>query len=444
MGFYPMPSELKKNPVVELARDLIRVPSLTPVDVKDNPAAAQVLDIASAIAQKSGAAVTSLEFQGDHPKWGYAVKNLYLEWSFGKPQMHLCYIGHLDVVPPGNAESWSGDPYSGKIENGYLYGRGATDMKGSVAAFLTAMEEVCKNLTEDSNVSISMILTTDEEWAAVNGTRKVLEWLKNQGKTPDAFIVGEPSSQGALGSHIKVGRRGSLCGTFNAKGVQGHAAYKDLFENPNRALTLAATILNNHTWNDGENNFPDTNFETVAIKSGNFGESAIIPGAAELLWNIRFTPQQTPEGLEQWIKETLANPPTWAKNLPDAALLKNITVTANKDTASLPYYSAPSRLALAAQEAIKSVMNTEAVLDCGGGTTDGRFVAAAFPAAEIIELGLPEQGGMAGGMHQVDECVALADLAHLVDIFKETVIKYGRKEKSIGPKLAPHSPRSPG
>lgn len=436
-----------QDATVKLAQALVRIGSVTAIKAEDLQASHSVVDFIIDAAQKTGADATRMEFEGGHPKWDYPVDNVYLEWNFGtqpddgdKPVTHICYIGHLDVVPAGDEKKWADAPFSGEIKDGYLYGRGVTDMKGSVAAFMSAIEGAAQDLKAQGRVKISMLLTTDEEWAAVNGTSKVLQWMKQKGIEPDAFIVGEPSSQDNLGSHIKIGRRGSLVGTFNVAGVQGHAAYQDLFENPNRALALAVAILNSHEWKDGNENFPHTNFEAVAFKSGDFNASAVIPGQAEAMWNIRFTPEQTPDSLEKWIKDALANPPDWAKNHPDAPLLKNITVTANKDTASTPYYSAPAQLADAAKGAIKDVLGSDAALDGSGGTTDGRFVGKYFSAAEIIELGLPERGGIAckhhkpddylnkGGMHQIDERAALADIVNLREIFKKTVVNYVRQK----------------
>ena len=453
---------------IKLAQALVRVPSITAVDPNDKPASAKSIDLMVEAAKKSGAKIVRSESSGGHAKWDYPVENLYLEWTIGDstaPEKHICYIGHLDVVPPGDKDKWTADPFSGDIREGYLYGRGVTDMKGSVAAFMTAIEDSIDDLKKQGrNIRISMILTTDEEWAAVNGTKKVLEQLKTDGNAPDAFIVGEPSSQDALGSHIKIGRRGSLVGTFNVAGVQGHAAYQELFENPNRALSLAMAILSAKEWKDGNENFPNTNFETVALKSGDFGASAVIPGKAEALWNIRFTPDQTPDSLEKWIKDTLANPPEWAKSHPDVDKLKNITVTANKDTASQPYYSAPASLAASAKSAIKSTLGSDAKLDGSGGTTDGRFAADIFPKAEIIELGLPERGGIAckhhkpedylakGGMHQVDERASVKDLVNLRKIFGKTLLNYAQAKTAntandnkevIEPKNAKPKPHHP-
>lgn len=438
------PDRTAEDATVKLARELVKVPSITPVDKKDYPNAQKSLDVAADAGRASGASVTRLDYEGGHAKWDYKVENLVLEWSFGEPTKHICYIGHLDVVPPGDEKKWTDDPYSGTVKDGYLYGRGVTDMKGSVAAFISAIDEQLDELKKQGNVKITMILTTDEEWAAVNGTSKVLQWLKARGDEPDAFIVGEPSSTDELGSHIKIGRRGSLVGTFNIKGVQGHAAYQELFENPNRALALAVAILNSHEWKDGNANFPNTNFEAVAVKSGDFGASAIIPGNAQLLWNIRFTAAHTPDDLEKWINDTLVNPPQWAKDHPDFHLLKNIEVKANKDTASVPYYSEPGALAQTAQDSVKSILGTEAKLDGSGGTTDGRFVGNIFPKAEIIELGLPERGGIVcghkdadylvkGGMHQVDERASVADLISLRKIFGQTVLNYKPDTKDAKP-----------
>lgn len=442
--------EKTEDKVIALAQELVRIPSVTALDPKDKPASAKSLDVVAARAEQTGAKIHRSEYSGGHKKWSYPVENLYMEWTLGqgKPDKHICYIGHLDVVPPGDASKWSRDPFSGEIKDGYLYGRGVTDMKGSVAAFQTAVEDMVAHNHKGESVKVSMLITTDEEWAAINGTKKVLHWMKENGIEPDAFIVGEPSSQDTLGSHIKVGRRGSLVGTFNVSGVQGHAAYKDLFDNPNRALALAISILSSKEWQDGKKHFPATNFEPVALQSGNFNSSAVIPGKAEALWNIRFTPDHTPETLEQWVKDSLANPPDWAKNHPDAKKLGQVGVTANKDTASRPYYSEPRNLATAASQAIFSTLGKAPIYDASGGTTDGRFVSEAFPNAEIIELGLPERGGITcrhkippadyldkGGMHQVDERASLQDLRDLKRIFERTIQRYAAIESRSAKKL---------
>lgn len=428
--------DLSQDTVVTLTQALTRIASVTAIDAKDYPASQSCLALLADAARKAGAEVRQMTFDGGHAKWGYPVDNLYIEWVFGAGEKHLCYMGHLDVVPPGDTAKWTAGPFSGEIKDGYLYGRGVTDMKGSVAAFFTAITEAMPELKSGANLRVGMIVTMDEEWAAVNGSRKVLEKMAEEGMRPDAFIVGEPSSQDVLGSHIKTGRRGSLCGTLQVAGVQGHAAYQGAFENPNRALALAVSILNTHQFGDGNANFPNTNFEAIAIKSGDFNASAVVPGHAELLWNVRYTPAHTPDSLEAWVKDMLANPPQWALQHPDAKLLKQITVVANKDTASLPYYTEPASLAFAAKAAVKNVTGVDAAFDGSGGTTDGRFAARVFPKAEIIELGLPERGGICchhdkpadyltrGGMHQIDERATLSDLVNLKKIFQQVVLHY--------------------
>jgi len=432
--------DLKDQKTIKLAQKLVQIPSLTPIDAKDLPAARQSLDLIESLSKNLGAETYRLPFSGGHKKWDYEVDNLYVEFTIGSPDTEICYIGHTDVVPTGDEKKWTSPAFSGEINNGYLHGRGTTDMKGSVAAYLSAIDELLSSTSENdplNNIRIGILLTTDEEWAAVNGTQQILKWLKQKGRNPDAFIVGEPSSHDTVASHIKLGRRGSLCGTFNIKGTQGHAAYTELFENPNRALALAVAILNDQTWSDGNAYFPNTNFETIAIESGNFKASAVVPAEAKLLWNIRYTPTQTPEGLQKWISERLQNPPQWAKHHKDYKSLKNIEVIANIDTASLPYYSQPKKLAKAVSDAIQSVAGKLPIMDGSGGTTDGRFVQKFFPKSEIIELGLPERGGISchhkmqpldylkkGGMHQIDERASLSDIISLKHIFKQSILNY--------------------
>jgi succinyl-diaminopimelate desuccinylase len=287
-----------------------------------------------------------------------------------------------------------------------------------------------KSAQVGKRAGVSLVITTDEEWAAVNGTRRVLEWMGASGRRPAGFVVGEPSSEEHLGEAIKVGRRGSLCGLLHAGGVQGHAAYPGLFQNSNRALGLAIAILHAYRWDDGEEGMPATNFETIAIESGDFDASAIVPGGARALWNIRFTHHETPLTLTRKLLDQFNNPPQWAQHHPDAQMLLNLRLTANSDTAAMSYYSPPGALsALAGQVVLRHTGHAPA-LDCKGGTTDGRFIHGVFPHVEIIELGLPECGGLrraadpktfgkAGGMHQVDECCSIADLDTLTRCYHD-------------------------
>ncbi len=431
------------------AKDMISLPSETPYDLQESKRkekfkfCEEVLDYLEDSFLGLGAKTQRFVFEGSHDKWAYPVPNLYSEVHIGdtsaKDTKFICYMGHIDVVPVGDENLWKHKPFSGKEQDGYVWGRGATDMKGSVASWSSAVEEIVREKDVGTNLIIGSIITADEEWAGINGTDKVLQWMASQGRKPDSFIVGEPSSADYLGSHIKVGRRGSLGGYLTAKGVQGHRAYDDLYNNPNRALAYAMTILNAKRWKDGNKYFPNTTFENVATKSGDFNASAIIPEEAKALWNIRFTSKQDKFALAKEVEEAIKNPPAWLKKHPDYAKLANVTIQANLDTASMPYYSEPKGLALSAKKAINDILRLDAAFDGSGGTTDGRFVQKYFPHAQIIELGVPENGGVIkgvapsdykkrGGMHQIDERVSVEDLQKLQNLYVSTVKNYVTKK----------------
>lgn len=233
---------------VEIVSDLVKIPSVSPFGRNETERrerferCREVLAYLEEFLQKQGAQTEQLVFEGGHDKWWYPVPNLYAELTIGdrKAAGHkfLCYMGHIDVVPVGEEKLWRRPPFSGQIDEGFVWGRGATDMKGSVGAWMSALEELKAGKGVGVNLTIGTLITGDEEWAAVNGSDKVLAWMKANGKNPDAFIVGEPSSRDYLGTHIKTGRRGSLVGYLEAKGTQGHRAYEELFENPNRGAGL--------------------------------------------------------------------------------------------------------------------------------------------------------------------------------------------------------------
>ncbi|MEO0391962.1 MAG: succinyl-diaminopimelate desuccinylase [Pseudomonadota bacterium] len=452
----PMPD------VVDLTRRLVRERSVTAVDPKDLPASLSCLDILQRELRQAGFRVHRKQWRGGHEKWGYPVENLYAEIDLGRPDNHVCYLGHIDVVPVGDRKAWQVDPFAGVEKDGYLYGRGTTDMKGSVAAFTVAAIEAAKS-GQIKNQRLSLLITSDEEWAAVNGTDRMLGWVKDElGRELDQVIVGEPSSQDQLGTGLKVGRRGSLVGKLVARGTQGHAAYPDLFENPNRALNLALTILNAHEFKDGSEIYPNTGFEPVAMRGGSPTATAVIPGTAEAVWNIRFTPEHTGASLRDWIKQSLANPPAWAQSHPDVGRLQHIEVVANLDTVSIPYATKPAALAAALQDATTDELGSAPKLDAFGGTTDGRFVHRHFPEAEVIEMGPPERGGIIGqeppadygqrgGMHQVDERISIADLRALTRIYQGALVKLSHHLKKtadhdrlgVTPGPSQHPPKRP-
>lgn len=420
-----------------LARRLIRIPSLTPVSADLAPAAETALDCVQAYLERHGAVCHRLKFEGGDGRWGYPVDNLYATLGGDAAFGHLCFLGHTDVVAPGDLRQWGDDPFSGEIRAGFLHGRGATDMKGAVAAFCAAAAHdaalAAARSPSGRRPRISLIITTDEEWAAVNGTRRVLEWLRANGEEPSLALVGEASSPLRFGTHIKVGRRGSLCGVLRARGTQGHAAYPDLYRNPNRALALALAVLHAWRWDDALPGMCATGFEAVALASGDFRATAIIPGQAEALWNIRFTSRQTTDSLMSRLRSLLADPPDWARGHPDAGRLADIDVIGNVETASMPYYSPPGVFARLVADAIAAETGTPPLMDATGGTTDGRFVHVVFPHAEIVEFGLPESGGVPpegaapeagrGGMHQIGERCSLTDLAALTRSYA-TIIQH--------------------
>ena len=416
---------------LSLASELIKIPSLTPIAAELVSGAALSLDCLQRFLESRGANCHRLTFEGGHEKWGYPVGNLFAEWVGDNALGHLCFIGHTDVVPPGDLNLWSFDPFCGRIQDGFLWGRGATDMKGAVAAFCVAAAAFAQG-TERPRPKVGLVVTTDEEWAAINGTQKVLDWMRVSGRTPTAFLVGEPSSPTRLGTHIKIGRRGSLSGTIQAKGIQGHTAYPDLFENPNRALALALMVLNSHIWDDDLGVMPATAFEVVALASGDFQSTAIIPGQAQALWNIRFTPQHTPTSLLAMLTNLLDDLPYWARHHADRASLARLTINGHVDTVSMPYHSAPSSFARLVSESVAANIGRVPILDAAGGTTDGRFIHPVFPQAEIVELGPPECGAREnclpthGGMHQADERCSIADLCLLTRCYASILSAFGR------------------
>lgn len=431
----------------KIVSDLVKFPSITPFgkDKKEEDkrfeACMEALSYIENLLKESGAKTQKLVFEGGHHKWAYPVPNLYSQISFGdcnaKDHKFICYMGHIDVVPVGDEALWSKDPFSGEVEGGYIHGRGATDMKGSVGAWINCLEEIKESISENQNITIGTIITGDEEWAAINGSDKVLEWLKENKKTPDAFIVGEPSSSDFLGTNIKIGRRGSLVGYIDASGVQGHRAYDDLFKNPNRALAYAMVILNQKKYKDGNQYFPDTTFEIIAQSSGDFNASSIIPSEARAMWNVRYTDKQNKEKILKDLQELIQNPPSYLKKHPDFEVAKQVIISANLDTASMPYYCEPQELANSAKQAIKDILEVDASFDGFGGTTDGRFIHRYFPKAQIIELGTTEKGGIIdknkpsdyekkGGMHQVDERVSQDDVYNLSKIYTQTLHNYSK------------------
>ena len=367
----------------ELAARLIRRPSVTP---KDEGA----LEIVAETLAGLGFACHRLVFaEGD----GEPVHNLYARRGTRRP--NLCFAGHTDVVPVGVREAWSFDPFSGVVRDGELCGRGAVDMKGAIAAFIAAVQRHLDRSEAATGGSISLLITGDEEGPAVNGTRKVLEWLTEQGEILDACVVGEPTSAEALGDMIKIGRRGSLTGRLTAHGVQGHTAYPHLADNAAHRLVAMLHALTTIELDQGSEHFPPSTLQVATIDIGN-PVSNVIPASAKAVFNIRFNDRWTGATVERWL----------AKRLDRVGGRYELDVSVSGESFLVPPGVIGDQLA----EAVRRVTGRMPEFSTTGGTSDARFIRTCCPVAEF---GLVGQTA-----HQVDERVGLADLAALTEIYQ--------------------------
>jgi succinyl-diaminopimelate desuccinylase len=311
----------------------------------------------------------------------------------------LAFAGHTDVVPPGPLEHWHGDPFSPEERDGRLYGRGATDMKGSLAAMITAVAAFL-----DTNInhkgSIAFLITSDEEGPAVNGTVKVLEHLKNRGETIDWCIVGEPSSRERVGDVIKNGRRGSLSGTLTVHGRQGHVAYPHLADNPVHRVSAALAELCATTWDTGNAFFPPTTFQVSNIHAGT-GATNVIPGEAQILFNFRYSTETDDRQLRSRVEALLNS--------------HGLRYSLEWNLSGKPFLTAPGELIGATEQAIKEITGYEPELSTAGGTSDGRFIAPF--GAQVVEL-----GPVNASIHQVDEHVNIDELEALSKIYERILV----------------------
>jgi len=366
----------------ELAAALIRRPSVTP---KDEGA----LDIVGAALKELGFTCHRLAFGEGSDR----VHNLYARYGTGRP--NLCFAGHTDVVPAGAAEAWSFDPFAATLRDGELCGRGAVDMKGAIAAFIAAAQAFRVDRGQDFAGSISLLITGDEEGEAVNGTRKVLEWLEARGERLDACLVGEPTSGHLLGDMIKIGRRGSMTGRLTVFGTQGHTAYPHLADNAAHRLVAMLQALTTAELDRGSEHFPPSTLQVSTIDIGN-PASNVIPANADAVFNIRFNDHWSGESLKRWLAERL-----------DAVGGRySLDVTVGGEA----FLVAPGAVAERLAEAVRRVTGRTPEFSTTGGTSDARFIQAFCPVAE---LGLVGQT-----MHKADERVALADLAALTEIYR--------------------------
>ena len=369
------------SPTIELAAELIRCRSVTPEDA----------DCQKVIANR----LTAAGFTHQHLAFG-AVKNL---WStLGDQGPLFVFAGHTDVVPPGDEASWRRPPFGGVVDDGYLHGRGAADMKSSIAAMVVA----CERLIEERagrplQGRIGFLITSDEEGPAVDGTKKVVDHLTDAGCQIDYCLVGEPTSTATLGDTIKVGRRGSLNGYLIIHGQQGHVAYAHLADNPIHRFAPVLAELTNQQWDAGNEHFPPTTFQISNINSGT-GADNVIPASLELKFNFRFSTEVTSEQLKQRVSTLLDS--------------SGLQYDLDWRLSGEPFLTAQGKLVTVAANAIKLITATTTELSTSGGTSDGRFIAPT--GAEVIEL-----GPLNATIHQVDECVSCADLDLLTDVYTE-------------------------
>lgn len=367
------------HPVITLAQALIQRESVTPEDAGCQHMMNERL---SAI----GFDIESLFFTDTLNTWARK----------GTQSPHFCFAGHTDVVPTGPEKNWQHPPFAGLIEDGLLHGRGAADMKGSLAAMIVATERfVTKH--PDHKGSISFLITSDEEGPFINGTTRVIDTLEERGEKIDMCLVGEPSSRDVLGDVVKNGRRGSLTGFLTIKGVQGHVAYPHLAQNPIHLATPALAELSQTVWDMGNDFFPATSFQISNINGGT-GAGNVIPGELEVQFNFRFSTEVTHQQLQQKVNSILQK--------------HNLNYELNWIVNGLPFLTDHGPLVDATVAAIKSVTGLTTNLETTGGTSDGRFIAQT--GAKVIELG-PRNATI----HKVDECVSTDDLIALADIYEQ-------------------------
>lgn len=362
---------------LELTTALINRPSVTPED-----GGCQQL-----IAER----LAPLGFKAQHLRFD-DVDNLWITHGEGAPL--FCFAGHTDVVPTGPLAKWDSDPFQAEIRDGYLYGRGAADMKGGVAAMVLAAEEFVSQ-NADHPGTIALMITSDEEGPSINGTRKVMEYLNEHDIRIDWCVLGEPSSDKQLGDVIRTGRRGSLNGRLVIKGIQGHVAYPDIAENPVHTAAPFLAEIANIEWDQGNDSFPPTTFQISNINAGTGAEN-VIPGEVHIVFNFRFCTEQTEDSLKQRV----------------VALLEKHKLNYDIDwkLSGQPFLTTSGKLVSASQQAIREICDIDTICSTGGGTSDGRFIAPT--GAEVIELGVVNDT-----IHKINECVKVEDLAKLRRIY---------------------------
>ena len=377
---------------LQLAKELIKFPTVTPID-------AGIMKFLEKKLKTLGFKTKILEFKEKNSK---PVKNLYAR--LGNKGPNFCYAGHLDVVPAGNLKDWTVNPFKPSIKKGYLIGRGANDMKSSIAAFVSAVSSFVENKRK-FNGSISLLITGDEEGVAINGTKKVVDYLRKKKEKIDFCLVGEPTNPNKLGEMIKIGRRGSMTGRLSIVGIQGHVAYPQRANNPSTALVQILRELKEIKFDNGTKDFQPTNLEITKINIDNSADN-VIPGLANATFNIRFNNKHSSSSLKKKIDK----------------IIKKIS-NKNKSKYKIDYsvsgeafLTKPNNTTFMIRDIIKKITKIKPQLSTTGGTSDARFIRKIAPCLEFGLVGKT--------MHKVDEAVSLSDLKKLTLIYSNILQNY--------------------
>ncbi|WP_027580023.1 succinyl-diaminopimelate desuccinylase [Bradyrhizobium sp. Ai1a-2] len=382
---------------ISITRDLVRCPSVTPAD-------AGALGVLENILKAAGFEVHRVTFSEP----GTAdIDNLYAR--IGNQAPHITFAGHTDVVPPGDESAWTHGPFSGEVKDGFLYGRGAVDMKGGIACSVAAVLEYLKDNggkpREDGQGSISFLITGDEEDVSINGTIKLLKWAAERGEKFDHCVLGEPSNVEVLGDTIKVGRRGSQSGTLHVEGMQGHVAYPHRAANPVPDISRLIVALSDEPLDHGSAQFQASNLEFTSVDVGN-AASNVIPGQARAKFNIRYNDNHTQESLRKLVEERLTK----------ACGNRIRARIAWEPSNSNVFVTKPGPFTDLAVAAIEAVTGRKPELSTSGGTSDARFISSYCP---VIEFGLVGQT-----MHQINERTPIADLEKLTQVYRGVLDRY--------------------
>ncbi len=371
-------NDLTTQPEIKLLSDLVRRASITPDDAGCQQLLIERLD--------------ALRFECETMIFG-DTSNLWARRGNTSPV--LCFAGHTDVVPPGDTVQWSTDPFEPTVKNGNLYGRGTADMKSGLASMIVAIERFLRE-NENHKGSIAMLITSDEEGRARDGTLKVMETLTGRGETIDWCVIGEPSSQDSLGDLIRVGRRGSLSAMLTVSGIQGHVAYPHLADNPIRRFAPVLAELHEIEWDQGNEYFPPTSFQVVNIQSG-IGAPNVTPAELSARFNFRYSTEWDHESLQKRVHEVF-----------DA---HDIDYELKWHLSGKPFLTEEGKLTDAVAQAVAEIVGSKPELSTGGGTSDGRFISPA--GVDVVEL-----GPVNASIHKIDEHVNIEDVLRLTNMYQ--------------------------